>query len=246
MGNDESGNYRGTDTYTTQDHHGFVKENFKVLGGLLESRLSEGVLTENCKVIDVGCATGALISYLKGRFPGFHFHGVDISDELIEIARQKVPEATFDVGSVFDLPDEGGEKFDVALLIGVLGVFDAAAANQALKKLISSVRQGGVIYIFSQFNEFDLDVMMKYRRVGSQDAWDGWGVGWNNYSYHTVGAWLEGNCQSHRFIDFTMPFPLEPKENPIRSWTVDMPDGTRRLTNGLKLLVDLRFLEISV
>ena len=88
--------------------------------------------------------------------------------------------------------------------------------------------------------------MIKHRRVSPEVKWDSWGIGWNIYSHRTIGEWLQGKVKSHRFIDFSMPFALQPQENPIRSWTVDMADGTRRLTNGMKLLVDLSFLEIAV
>lgn len=85
-------------------------------------------------------------------------------------------------------------------------------------------------------------MIVKHRLVG----WDGWGKAWNIYSYWTVGDWIKGRVKSQRFIDFSMPFDLHPQDNPIRTWTIDMADGNRRLTNGLKLLVDLRFLEIVV
>ncbi len=145
-----------------------------------------------------------------------------------------------------DLPGWCGQPYDVALLLGVLGIFDEEEARDALYRLIASVREGGVIYVFHQFNEFDIDVMVKHRRVDPENRWDGWGAGWNIYSYRTVGEWLQGRCRSHRFVDFQMPFPLEPQDNPVRTWTIDLADGSRRLTNGLKLLVDLRFLEIVV
>jgi len=241
-----SAQYRGFDTYTKTDHHTYVKENFKVLADLIEQRLNVGLLGPTSRVIDVGCATGALIGYLGRRFDGFAFTGIDISSELIEIAKKKLPENKFFVSDFNDLQNVTTSPYDLALCIGVLGIFDEKEAKDALDQLIANVRPGGVIYIFSQFNAFDVDVMIKHRRVSPEVKWDNWGIGWNIYSHRTIGEWLQGKVKSHRFIDFSMPFDLQPQENPIRSWTVDMADGTRRLTNGMKLLVDLSFLEITV
>ncbi len=70
--------YRGFDTYTRTDHHSYVKENFKVLGDLLQEKLESGQIGSDSRVLDVGCATGALIAYLATRFPGCSFDGLDI------------------------------------------------------------------------------------------------------------------------------------------------------------------------
>jgi SAM-dependent methyltransferase len=241
-----SATYRGFDTYTTQDHHGFIKENFKRLAEMLQEKLRAGELPPNARVLDIGCATGAFAAYLSSVLPTFRFEGIDISEELIAIAREKVPNARFEVGSVFSLPGNNPKTFDVVLFFGVLGIFDEDEAKDALYRLIESTRPGGFVYVFHQFNEFDIDVMVKHRRTDPSARWDGWGAGWNIYSYRTIGQWLDGKVAGHRFIDFEMPFPLAPQENPIRTWTIDMANGHRRLTNGLKLLVDLRFLEIKV
>jgi SAM-dependent methyltransferase len=239
--------YRGFDTYTTQDHHAFVKENFKRLAEILQDRIRSGELPEYARVLDVGCATGALIAYLATMFPSFSFVGIDISDELIEIAREKVPNATFEVGSGLSLGTSHSRAYDLVLSVGVIGIFDYEEAQESLNKLIDCARPNGLVYVFHQFNEFDVDVQVKHRRCEFGPARDGWGAGWNIYSYRTIGHWLSGGrATAHRFIDFEMPISLQPQENPVRTWTIDMADGRRRLTNGLKLLVDLRFLEIRV
>lgn len=238
--------YRGSDTYTKQDHHGFVKENFKRLAEILKKKVVDGELAPNARILDVGCATGALIAYLASIFPEFRFHGLDISEELVAIAREKVPNASFGVDSVFSLPGDQAGAYDVILFIGVLGIFDEGEAKDALYRLMQCARPDGYVYVFHQFNEIDIDVMVKHRRTDPAANWQGWGAGWNIYSFRTIASWLNGRANSHRFVDFEMPFKLEPNENPIRTWTIDMADGRRRLTNGLKLLVDLKFLEIKV
>jgi len=246
MSDELSATYRGFDTYTKSDHHSYVKENFKLLGDLIEDKLKENVIPKNSTVLDIGCATGALIGYLSARFPNFIFEGVDVSEELIGIAIKQIPDSKFFVAGINDLTDICNKTYDIVLCIGVLGIFDEDEAKDAFNRMLNCVNPGGLIYVFSQFNEVDVDVMVKYRRVAPESKWGGWGVGWNIYSYRTIDEWLKNRVTKHRFIEFNMPFPLDKQENPVRSWTVEMGDGSLRLTNGLKLFVDLRYLEITV
>ena len=238
--------YQGFDTYTKTDYHGNVKENFKVLGDLLSSRFDFDLSLRKLRVLDFGCATGALLGYLHRRFMNLKMTGIDVSEELIKIAREKVPTAEFMVGGVEQFSLLERQKFDVALCFGVLGIFDEDEARGALKHLVRSVRPGGSVFVFSQFNEFDVDVIVRHRLTHPDVKWNEWGRGWNIYSYQTVGNWLNDIDCRYRFIDFQMPFELPPQDNPVRTWTFELPSGAQQLTNGMKLLVDLKFLEISV
>lgn len=49
-------------------------------------------------VIDIGCGTGRVTSYLAGR--GLDIRGVDVSSAMIDAARSAHPELRFDVGSL--------------------------------------------------------------------------------------------------------------------------------------------------
>ena len=240
------GKYNGFSTYSEQDHHSQAKENFKILSQLLLEKIDADEIPRQAKVLDIGCATGALIHYLSTVFQDFSFEGIDISEELIGIAKTKVPNVNFRVGTLHTLPETGTDLFDVVLLFGVLGIFDDSDARDAIHRLTKLVRPGGYIYLFSQFNEFDVDVLIKHRLTNPSNYWADWESGWNIYSYRTIDNWLRDHVTEYKFIDFEIPITLAPQENPIRTWTIEMTNGGRKLTNGLKLLVDLKFLEIKV
>lgn len=56
-------------------------------------------------VLDVGCGTGAVIALLNDKYPGRHYVGLDLTPEMIEVARTKVaPGMEFVVGDAEDLP----------------------------------------------------------------------------------------------------------------------------------------------
>lgn len=65
-----------------------------ILEILAESGIREGL------VVDLGCGSGLLARELLDA--GYGVLGVDISEAMIEIARERAPEAGFRVGSLFD------------------------------------------------------------------------------------------------------------------------------------------------
>ena len=106
----------------------------------------------------------------------FHmsFLGIDVSEELVAIAKNKVPNASFLVSGVQDLSTKFSEKFDVVLCFGVPGIFDEIEAEDAVLNMLD-VTKKKFVYIFSQFNEYDVDVKIRHRRVNSCYEWQGMG-----------------------------------------------------------------------
>jgi len=233
--------YNNFDTYISENHNENLKESFKYLGKLLEEQIQD----DQISALDVGCATGALIEYLGNKNPLWRFTGVDISSELLNKAQQRMPMHKWIEGSALTLPKEFDHKFDVSLCVGVLGIFDEQDAKILIEQLIRSTKKGGVIYIFAQFNDFDVDVQVTHRKYGNQGL-GGWEKGWNIYSVRTINEWFGQKVANVNFVKFEMPFDIEPKDDPVRTWTIQDNDGKRMTTNGLKLLVDLQFLEIIV
>lgn len=85
------------------------------------------------RILDIGCGTADIRSHLGD----VAYVGFDPSQEYIESARLKYPDATFHVGSVKN-PPRFDCKFDIALAIGVLHhVADEEAA--ALFELASAL-----------------------------------------------------------------------------------------------------------
>lgn len=232
-----SGDYKNFQTYIRQNHNKQKpKELFIKIGEILKNH--ETQLGENVTVLDVGCATGALVGYLQDELPMWRFTGVDISPGLIDLARERVDGANFEVGSATDLPAVVSSGFDVVLCVGVLGIFDEEDARKVVTDSIALLNPGGLAVFIAQFNEHDVDVQIKHRKA--RGAWEG---GWSIYSQETLRSWIGNSASSVHFEDFVPSFDLEPDVDPIRTWTIDV-NGHKRLTNGAKLLVDLRVLQI--
>ncbi|MCW2961503.1 MAG: Methyltransferase type 11 [Thermoleophilia bacterium] len=74
------------------------------------------------RALDAACGTGLATSIVLGRWPGLNVVGTDIAPRMVEIARELVPDARFEVASVHHLPFEDGEFDLVTLLDGVLDI----------------------------------------------------------------------------------------------------------------------------
>jgi SAM-dependent methyltransferase len=114
--------------------------------GILEVLDRSGI--EEGLVVDLGCGTGLLARELIDA--GYDVLGIDISGEMIELARSRTPEAEFRVGSLFEveLPRCGA----VTAVSEVLNyLFDAENENLGLGRLFSRVHEAlvpGGVFVF--------------------------------------------------------------------------------------------------
>ncbi len=84
-------------------------------------------ITPNDKVLDLGCGNGRLYPAIKQR--GAKYTGVDNSEGLISLARQKYPEISFQVADAIKLPFENN-SFDKIYSIAVLHHIPSKALRQ--------------------------------------------------------------------------------------------------------------------
>jgi trans-aconitate methyltransferase len=68
-------------------------------------------------VLDEGCGLGDLYPFLTKRFEAVTYHGVDINEQLIEAARAKYPNTSFEIG---DFSSYEGKSFDYVLASGTI------------------------------------------------------------------------------------------------------------------------------
>ena len=79
------------------------------------------------RVLDLGCGTGVFLRAAADR--GAQVVGLDAADGLLEIARERVPEADLHIGDMQDLPF-GDDSFDV--VTGFSSLFFADDVTRAL------------------------------------------------------------------------------------------------------------------
>jgi len=125
------------------------------------------------KILEVGCATGALTSYMtRIGIP----KGVDASNKMIELAKTNHSQIDFLVASVFDLPFEDN-FFDVVIAASLINI--VPDKSKAIYELTRTCKKGGTITILvpsAKFNDENL---------GSLQA----SVGDSGFSVAAMRAW---------------------------------------------------------
>ncbi|MBI2064544.1 MAG: class I SAM-dependent methyltransferase, partial [Candidatus Yanofskybacteria bacterium] len=95
-------------------------------------------------VLDVGCGAGIKSKYLIRK--GLNVVGIDLSEEMIEIAKIEVPEARFKVADIIE-PLEFDEKFDGIFAQAVLLHVPKDDIKNVLTNLIDLLKPKGYLYI---------------------------------------------------------------------------------------------------
>jgi SAM-dependent methyltransferase len=105
------------------------------------------------KVLDFGCGTGQLLSFLQ-RSIGFEgeYVGYDISPEAIDLARSTHSAGRFEVRNILEQPAE--ETFDYVLVSGVFNnlISDNRAFFEAVSRRLMA--QADVGYAFNMLSRF--------------------------------------------------------------------------------------------
>jgi trans-aconitate methyltransferase len=80
----------------------------------------------NCKVLDIGCATGDFLPVLKEHFNNIQYLGIDLVPEIVQHASEKYPDAKFECRDIFEEPLK--ENFDYIL---ISSLFNNAIPNNS-------------------------------------------------------------------------------------------------------------------
>jgi cyclopropane fatty-acyl-phospholipid synthase-like methyltransferase len=102
------------------------------------------LLKPGATILDVGCAGGFKSKYFADK--GFKVTGIDFSEEMVSIAKEQVPNASFKVLDLFDV-DTIAETFDCVFVQAVLLHVPKKRMIEVLTKLKDRVNSGGLLYI---------------------------------------------------------------------------------------------------
>jgi SAM-dependent methyltransferase len=121
-----------------------------------EAALRRVAVAPGDRVLDVGCGSGVFLRAAADR--GARVCGLDASEALLEIARERVPEADLAVGDMEQLP-HGDDTFD--LVTGFNAFFFAADMTAALREARRVARPGAavVIQVWGRPDRCDLTAM---------------------------------------------------------------------------------------
>jgi trans-aconitate methyltransferase len=213
------------------------KESFKALARVVNENPPARLET----YLDVGCATGELIGFMKSRFPTIRATGWDVFDSLLETGRRLLPDCTFEKVSATDPALASGQRYDLVTAIGVMSIFDEPELAAFWKNLTGVVADGGLLVVLSPLNEFGCDIVVKHRKRKEGKPLD-WERGWNVFSFETIREMVQPLGWTVDFVPFNIGIDLQPAADPVRTWTIAAERNPRQLTNGLKLLINHYFM----
>lgn len=102
-------------------------------------------LQKDAKVLDLGCGNGRVYELLKDM--GVQYYGLDISQELVKLAKKSVPKGHFVVGDLLKTPYKDNE-FDLIICMATLHhIPSKSARNDALREIYRITKPGGNILI---------------------------------------------------------------------------------------------------
>ncbi|HEX6684470.1 MAG TPA: class I SAM-dependent methyltransferase [Candidatus Limnocylindrales bacterium] len=118
---------------------------------------------------DVGSGTGRLAPYLAAR--GLTPHGIDLSPEMVRVARRDYPDFTFDVADLRNLPFENASLAGVVCWYSL--IFLAPSGRPAaFGELARVVKPGG--YLVTAFKDGDGKLRRGGRVAGLGVEYDGY------------------------------------------------------------------------
>lgn len=127
------------------------------------------VLTGQADILDVACGPGFLSVELAGE-PAYHVTGLDISQDLVDIAKRKAREKNvpvkFVVGNAAHMPFDDAQ-FDFVICLAAFNYFTAPL--EAVNEMCRVLRPGGKALIVDIRNDVaneDIDCFVNRMRLG--------------------------------------------------------------------------------
>jgi ubiquinone/menaquinone biosynthesis C-methylase UbiE len=128
---------------------------------ILNHLRDNGALSPYSRILDLGCGTGRLCTYLT--IKGFDTYGIDIDSNLIKLAKgeteKRCVQCNFAVGEAESLPFRNG-YFDICLATSVLE--HVADWQMTLKEVNRVLKPGGVFYIETTNRWYPFQSEIKY------------------------------------------------------------------------------------
>ena len=112
-------------------------------------------IKKNCKnILEIGCGNGYTLSHLTAEFSNYSFHGLDFSEDLLDIAKSRnLPGVDFQQGDVRKLRFDG-ESFDVVFTERcIINLLSWKEQQQGLNEMHRVLKKGGYLLFIESFSD---------------------------------------------------------------------------------------------
>ncbi|MCT4559930.1 MAG: class I SAM-dependent methyltransferase [Crocinitomicaceae bacterium] len=132
----------------------------------LIARLTKA-LPFQAKVLDLGCGPGNMSHLLLDKRDDLRIEGWDFAPEMIGLAAQKVPKATFQVKNVLELDKDLG-KWDAVVLAFCAPYLSTDDLKKVLRNIQSNLVHDGLLYFSTMISAEKQEFWMPPRVEGDQ------------------------------------------------------------------------------
>lgn len=131
---------------TIQENAGFshtkeVEEALSIIKEKLKTSLINNI-PKNGSVLDFGCGPGIYMNILRN---DYQVEGIDVSESMINTAKQNLPENTFHLGNFIHY--NFNKKYDAIYSISVLEYVPVSKINDFFEKCSQLLNNNGIIFI---------------------------------------------------------------------------------------------------
>lgn len=95
------------------------------------------------RILELGCGSGSATNFLRLAFPQARITAVDLSEPYLEVARKRVPTATFVPAAAEDLPFKDGE-FDAVVSVFLFHELPLEVREKVLAESRRVLKAGGI------------------------------------------------------------------------------------------------------
>jgi ubiquinone/menaquinone biosynthesis C-methylase UbiE len=118
-------------------------------------------------ILDVGCGTGKLLAKAAACWPKAHITGVDPAPAMVDVARQRLPAATFYVGSAeaLPLPDSA-----VDVVLSTISYHHWADQAAGIRDVGRVLKPGGRFFLADMVMPYPLSLVFRHFRLNDPQA----------------------------------------------------------------------------
>jgi SAM-dependent methyltransferase len=184
--------------YAAEEEHWW----YRGMRSITRAMLGDELLRSGLRLLDAGCGTGGFLRWALDFGDVRAVCGVDVSSAAVELARERVPEARFDVAPLWQLPYEPA-SFDLVTLNDVLQHIPEDKVAPSLMELGRVLVQGGALFLRTNGalrarRERDDWRAYDARSLGEQLAAAGFRVGKLSYANMIPSLWAAVTGSSPR------------------------------------------------
>ena len=123
---------------------GYLESMLAEIPGYEELQEETALATEGLRatrILELGVGTGETARRVLARHPGAHLTGIDVSEEMLEEARRRLPDADLRVARLEDPLPEG--PFDLVVSTLAVHHLDAAGKADLFRRVAAALAPGG-------------------------------------------------------------------------------------------------------